>query len=146
VFLFFRVAERADPYLRRVRSYYRTLGYGTLRMGKVCAGAMAPVARAAGGLPRDHRYDGSTLPARQWDQSTANYNAAATFYSVYSVDMAAGHDLGISYIAIDGKHTTGEDRHVFSARGPVRATASSRRKRGNCAERLFLDGAAPGNW
>jgi hypothetical protein len=39
----------------------------------------------------------------------APYNAAAKFYTVYSGDTARDHDLRISHIAIDRKHTTAED-------------------------------------
>jgi hypothetical protein len=39
----------------------------------------------------------------------ALYNAAAKFFAVYSGDTAQDHDLRISHIAIDRKHTTAED-------------------------------------
>jgi hypothetical protein len=38
----------------------------------------------------------------------APYNAAAKFYAVYSRETAKDHDLRISHVAIDRKHTTAE--------------------------------------
>jgi glycine/betaine/sarcosine/D-proline reductase family selenoprotein B len=39
----------------------------------------------------------------------APYNAAAKFYQVYSGDTGRDHDLRISHVGIDRKHTTAED-------------------------------------
>jgi D-proline reductase (dithiol) PrdB len=43
----------------------------------------------------------------------APYNASAKFYTVYSGDTALDHDLRISHIAIDRKHTTAEDPGTY---------------------------------
>ena len=43
----------------------------------------------------------------------APYNSAAKFYKVYSGDTAVDHDLRISHIGYDRKHTTAEDSNTW---------------------------------
>jgi glycine/betaine/sarcosine/D-proline reductase family selenoprotein B len=62
----------------------------------------------------------------------APYNSAAKFYQVYSGDTAKDHDLRISHVGIDRKHTTAEDPGTWfplpelrrvAARGRIGAVA-----------------------
>jgi hypothetical protein len=57
----------------------------------------------------------------------APYNGAAKFYSVYSGDTANDPDLRISHIAIDRKHTTGEDPGTYFPIAALRRTATDGR-------------------
>src|SRR5439155_22786554 len=54
----------------------------------------------------------------------ARYNAAAKFHSVYSGDTAKDHDLRISHIAIDRKHTTAEDPATYFPLNELRQRAA----------------------
>ena len=45
----------------------------------------------------------------------STYNAAAKFYEVYSGDTNAEHDLRISHVAIDRKHTSMQDSNTWFA-------------------------------
>jgi len=53
----------------------------------------------------------------------APYNAAAKFYCVYSGDTAKDHDLRISHVAIDRKHTTAEDPATYFPLNELRQRA-----------------------
>jgi hypothetical protein len=57
----------------------------------------------------------------------APYNAAAKFYTVYSGNTAQDHDLRISHIAIDRKHTTAEDSAAYFPLTELRQRAASGR-------------------
>ena len=57
----------------------------------------------------------------------APYNALAKFYAVYSGDTAKDHDLRISHVAIDRKHTTAEDPAAYFPLTLMRQRAASGR-------------------
>jgi hypothetical protein len=57
----------------------------------------------------------------------APYNSAAKFYTVYSGDAAKDHDLRISHVAIDRKHTTAEDLATYFPLDKLRRCAGSGR-------------------
>ena len=57
----------------------------------------------------------------------APYNSAAKFYTVYSGDTAKDHDLRISHVAIDRKHTTAEDPATYFPLTELRRTAADGR-------------------
>jgi D-proline reductase (dithiol) PrdB len=57
----------------------------------------------------------------------APYNAAAKFYAVYSGNTQEDHDLRISHIAIDRKHTTAEDPGAYFPLTELRKRAASGR-------------------
>jgi D-proline reductase (dithiol) PrdB len=98
-------------YIERTRDYYRALGYGEpyrwarhtdvplQLLGKALAECRIALVTTA-----------APYGAGKGDQSPgAPYNAAAKFYRVYSGDADGEPDLRISHVAIDRKHTTGED-------------------------------------
>jgi hypothetical protein len=99
------------PYMQRIRTYYQTLGFGapyrwahyrdvpfTAMTKPLSEATIALVTTAAPYRPEA----GDQGPG-------APYNSAAKFYTVYSGDSAVDHDLRISHIGIDRKHTTAED-------------------------------------
>jgi hypothetical protein len=103
------------PYLQRIRDYYAGLGYGAPytwahyahvplhRLPKPLAECRVTVITTAAPYQPGKGDQGPGAP----------YNAAAKFYEVYSGDTAHDHDLRISHIAIDRKHTTAEDPGTY---------------------------------
>jgi hypothetical protein len=57
----------------------------------------------------------------------APYNGAAKFFAVYSGDTAKAHDLRISHVAIDRKHTTAEDSGTYFPLPELRRQAAAGR-------------------
>lgn len=98
-------------YMQRTRDWYLALGYGNpyrwahyadapfQPLGKALAQATVALITTAAPYQPDK---GNQGPG-------AAYNAAAKFYAVYSGDTASDHDLCISHVAIDRKHTQMED-------------------------------------
>src|SRR5262245_33469895 len=99
------------PYLQRIRTYYAALGYGAPYewahytdvpfhpLHKPLAECRVALVTTAAPYQPDKGDQGPRAP----------YNAAAKFYTVYSLDAARDHDLRISHVAIDRAHTTAED-------------------------------------
>ena len=99
------------PYLQRTRDYYRALGYGEpyqwAHYADVPFQALKkPLAQCRVALITTAA---PFKPAAGDQGPGAPYNAKAKFYAVYSGDSALDHDLRISHVAIDRKHTTAED-------------------------------------
>ncbi|MBO0766128.1 MAG: glycine reductase [Hyphomicrobiaceae bacterium] len=129
--------DAAIPYLQRIRDYYAGLGYG------------APYAWAHYAHVPFHRLPKPLADARvtiittaapfrpgKGDQGPgAPYNAAAKFYMVYSGDALQDHDLRISHIAIDRKHTTAEDPGTYFPLPELRR-AAERGRIGSVAPRF----------
>jgi hypothetical protein len=98
-------------YLQRTRSYYQALGYGAPyewahfddvpfhRLRRPLRESRIGLVTTAAPVRPDKGDQGPGAP----------YNAAAKFYSVYSLDSALDPELTISHVAIDRAHTTGED-------------------------------------
>jgi hypothetical protein len=117
------------PYLERTRTYYQALGYGApyewahfvevpfqplrkpLSRSRVALVTTAAPFRADAGEQGPH----------------APYNANAKFYAVYSGDTARDHDLRISHVAIDRRHTTGEDPGTYFPLPALRRAAAAGR-------------------
>ena len=103
------------PYLQRIREYYQALGYGApYRWAHYAEVPFVPLKKPL----RDSRIGLITTAAPhqpgKGDQGPgAAYNAAAKFYTVYSGDSAAEHDLRISHIGYDRAHTTAEDQNTW---------------------------------
>ncbi|MFZ1105334.1 MAG: glycine reductase [Hyphomicrobiaceae bacterium] len=103
------------PYLLRVREYYVGLGYGAPyewahyaevpfhRLPKPLAEASVAIITTAAPFQPGKGDQGPGAP----------HNAAAKFFTVYSGDTGADHDLRISHIAIDRNHTTAEDPGTY---------------------------------
>jgi D-proline reductase (dithiol) PrdB len=99
------------PYMQRIRDYYQALGYGApyewahyarapfQPLGKPLAKARVAIVTTAAPYQPEKGDQGPGAP----------YNSAAKFYQVYSGDTGRDHDLRISHVGIDRKHTTAED-------------------------------------
>jgi len=117
------------PYLRRTREYYLALGYAApyewahyaevpfLPLRKPLAQCRVALITTAAPFQPDK---GDQGPG-------ASYNAAAKFYAVYSGDSAGDHDLRISHVAIDRRHTTAEDPRTYFPLAALRQSAAEGR-------------------
>jgi hypothetical protein len=114
------------PYLQRVRTYYAALGYGAPYewahytdvpfhpLGKPLSECRVAIITTAAPYQPGKGDQGPGAP----------YNAAAKFYTLYSGDSALDHDLRISHIAIDRKHTTAEDIAAYFPLAALRQAAA----------------------
>jgi hypothetical protein len=113
-------------YIERTRTYYEALGYGAPyewaqfddvpfhRLSKPLAECRVGIVTTAAPYQHD-----------KGDQrASAPYNAAAKFYSVYSLPTAGDPDLRISHVAIDRAHTTGEDIGTYFPLAALRRAAA----------------------
>ena len=110
-FGFAPVHDAPIPYMQRIRDYYQALGYGApyewahyarvpfQPLRKPLAQARVAIVTTAAPYQPEKGDQGPGAP----------YNSAAKFYQVYSGDAAKDHDLRISHVGIDRKHTTAED-------------------------------------
>ena len=117
------------PYLQRIREYYQALGYGApYRWAHYAEVPFAP-------LQRSLRESGIGLvttaapyaPGKGDQGPGAAYNAAAKFYTVYSDDTAADHDLRISHVEYDRAHTTARDSNSWFPLPQLRRLAAAGR-------------------
>jgi len=117
------------PYMQRTRTYYQALGYGAPYEWAHFADVpfhplRAPLSQCRVALV-------TTAAPYQPDKGDqgpgAPYNARAKFYTVYSRDSAADHDLRISHVAIDRKHTTAEDPAAYFPLAALRRRAAAGR-------------------
>jgi len=98
------------PYMQRTRDYYLALGFSPYRWAHHVEVPFAPLSTP---LCRARVALITTAAPYQpgaGDQGPgAPYNAAAKFYSVYSVSSESKPDLRISHIGYDRMHTSAED-------------------------------------
>ena len=117
------------PYRQRIRDYYVALGYGAPY--EWAHYAEVPFARLRKPLQHCRLTLITTAAPYQPDKGDqgpgAPYNAAAKFYSVYSGDTDQDHDLRISHVGIDRKHTTAEDAGSCFPLPELRAAARAGR-------------------
>lgn len=98
------------PYLERVRTYYQALGYGAPYVWAHHDDLpFQPLAKPLAECRVALVTTAAPYRPEAGDQSHHAYNAAAKFFSVYSLDSSIDHDLRTSHVAIDRQHTTGED-------------------------------------
>jgi D-proline reductase (dithiol) PrdB len=124
------------PYMQRIRDYYQALGYGApYRWAHYAEVPFAPLRKPLA----DSRIGLITTAAPyqpgKGDQGPgAPYNAAAKFYTVYSGDSAAEHDLRISHIGYDRTHTTAEDSNSWFPLAALRRAAAPANPGGRIGE------------
>ncbi len=116
------------PYMQRTRDYYTAIGYTTpYRWAHYVDAPFQPLKKPLSQsrvtiVTTAAPYD----PAKGDQGPGAAYNGGAKFYKVYDGDTSKQHDLRISHIGYDRKHTIGDrQRHLVSA-----AAASEGRGRG----------------
>jgi D-proline reductase (dithiol) PrdB len=126
----FAAADDAPiPYLQRIRTYYEGLGYGAPYEWAHYAGApFHPLGKPLSECRLTIITTAAPYQPDKGDQGPgAPYNAAAKFYTVYSGNTAEDHDLRISHIAIDRKHTTAEDPASYFPLAELRRRAAGGR-------------------
>ena len=117
------------PYMQRIRDYYQALGYGApYQWAHYAEVPFAPPQKKL----RDSRIGLVTTAAPyqsdKGDQGPgAPYNAAAKFYTVYSGDSTAEHDLRISHVGYDRTHTTALDSNTWFPLPALRRLAEAGR-------------------
>src|SRR5712671_1023467 len=117
------------PYLQRIRAYYEALGYGVpYEWAHYSWVPFRPLQRPLSECRLTIVTTAAPYQPDKGDQGPgAPYNAAAKFYTVYSGETAQDHDLRISHIAIDRKHTTAEDPASYFPMTGLRERAASGR-------------------
>jgi hypothetical protein len=121
--------DRPIPYLERTRDYYAALGYGApYRWAHYSDVPFAPLPKPLSQCRVALITTAAPFRPDKGDQGPgAPYNAAAKFYNVYSGDVDKDPDLRISHVAIDRKHTTGEDMGSYFPLAALRRAASAGR-------------------
>ena len=119
------------PYLQRIRTYYRALGYGApYEWAHFAEVPFHPLKKPLWECRVAIITTAAPYDPTKGDQGPgAPYNAAAKFYSVYSSDAAHDNDLRISHIAIDRTHTTAEDLGTYFPLPELRRAAERGRIR-----------------
>src|SRR6266571_8689938 len=121
--------DRPIAYMQRTRDWYLALGYGNPYVWAHYDDVpfqplKQPLARSRVALV-------TTAAPYQPDKGDqgpgAAYNAAAKFFSVYSGDTSADHDLRIAHVAIDRKHTSMEDSGTWFPLPALRRAAAQGR-------------------
>ena len=117
------------PYMQRTRDYYHAIGYTTpyrwahyvdapfQKLRKPLAQSRIAIVTTAAPFRPDKGDQGPGAP----------YNGSAKFYQVYDGDTSQRHDLRISHIGYDRKHTTATDSNSwFPLPALLRAAAAGR--------------------
>ena len=117
------------PYMQRIRDYYQALGYGApYRWAHYAEVPFTPVKKPLAESRIGLITTAAPYQAGKGDQGPgAAYNAAAKFYTVYSGDSAAEHDLRISHIGYDRTHTSAEDGNTWFPLAALRRAAAGGR-------------------
>ena len=126
------------PYMQRTRDYYQAIGFATpYRWAHYLEAPFQPLARP---LAKSRVAIVTTAAPFQPDKGDqgpgAAYNSAAKFYQVYAGDSAAPHDLRISHIGYDRKHTSAEDSGTWFPLPALKRLAAAGRI-GEVAPRYF---------
>jgi len=116
-------------YMQRIRDYYLALGYDTpYRWAHYAAVPFQPLTKPLGACRVALITTAAPYQPGKGDQGPgAPYNAAAKFYTVYTGDSGAEHDLRISHVAIDRAHTTAEDSNTWFPLPQLRRCAAAGR-------------------
>ena len=138
------------PYMQRTRDYYTAIGYTTpYRWAHYVEAPFQPLKKPLSQsrvtiITTAAPYD----PAKGDQGPGAAYNGGAKFYKVYDGDTSKQHDLRISHIGYDRKHTVGDrQRHLVSAaaasEGRKPRGGSARSRRASSARRPIAATASP---
>jgi hypothetical protein len=126
------------PYMQRTRDYYTAIGYTTpYRWAHYIDAPFQPLKKPLAQsrvtiVTTAAQYD----PAKGDQGPGAAYNGSAKFYKVYDGDTSQQHDLRISHIGYDRKHTTATDSGTWFPLPQLLKTKASGRI-GEVAPRFF---------
>ena len=120
--------DSAVPYMQRTREYYRAIGYDPYRWAHYLDVPFTPFAKLLSKARIGLITTAAPYHPDKGDQGPgAAYNSAAKFYEPYSGSTAEEHDLRISHIGYDRKHTTATDSNSwFPLHALRRAVAAGR--------------------
>jgi D-proline reductase (dithiol) PrdB len=116
------------PYMLRTREYYKAIGYDPYRWAHYRDAPFSPLRK-----PLAESRVTLITTAAPYDPTKGNqgpgapYNSGAKFYQVYSGDTAAEHDLRVSHIAYDRKHSPATDPHAWFPLHALRAAVEAGR-------------------
>ncbi|HZZ81798.1 MAG TPA: glycine/sarcosine/betaine reductase selenoprotein B family protein, partial [Gemmataceae bacterium] len=125
-------------YMQRTREYYLAIGYDTPyrwahNIDVPFQPLIKPLSRARVAIVTTAaRFD----PTKGDQGPGAAYNGGAKFFQVYDGDTSKDHDLRISHIAYDRKHTTATDSGTWFPLPQLRRLAAEGRI-GEVAPRFF---------
>ncbi len=136
----FNVQDFDTPiqYMQRTREYYLAIGYDTPyrwahNIDVPFQPLIKPLSRARVAIVTTAaRFD----PTKGDQGPGAAYNGGAKFFQVYDGDTSKDHDLRISHIAYDRKHTTATDSGTWFPLPQLRRLAAEGRI-GEVAPRFF---------
>jgi hypothetical protein len=102
-------------YMQRTRDYYLALGYDNpYRWAQYVDVPFTPLKKPLAQSRLGLITTAAPYQPDKGDQGPgAPYNSAAKFFKVYSGDTATDHDMRISHIGYDRKHTTAEDSNTW---------------------------------
>jgi hypothetical protein len=114
------------PYMQRTRDYYRALGYSTpYRWAHFAHVPFQPLRRPLAESTVALVTTAAPFQPGCGDQGPgAPYNGGAKFFTVYSGDVNAAHDLRIAHLAYDRMHTTAADSRTYFPLEALKAAAA----------------------
>jgi hypothetical protein len=117
--------DQPISYMQRIRDYYQTLGYGApYRWAHYAEVPFTPVTKPLGECRVGLITTAAPYQPDKGEQGPgAPYNAATKFYTVYSGDSAADHDLRIAHVGYDRTHTMAEDSNTWFPLAQLRRAA-----------------------
>ena len=121
------VSDEDQPiaYMQRTRDWYLTLGYGNPYRWAHFAGApFTPLRKAIKDTCVTIVTTAAPYHPDKGNQGPGStYNSAAKFFTVYSGDTSKDHDLRVSHVAVDRKHTSMKDANTWFALPMLRELA-----------------------
>ena len=119
--------DTSIPYMQRIRDYYQTLGYGApYRWAHYAEVPFTRLTKPLGECRIGLVTTAAPYQPGKGEQGPgAAYNAATKFYTVYSGDSAADHDLRIAHVGYDRAHTTAEDSNTWFPLTQLRRAAEA---------------------
>lgn len=107
--------DRPIAYMQRTRDWYLALGYDNpYRYAHYTEVPFAPLRKPLAQSTVALLTTAAPYQPEQGPQGPgAPYNARAKFYVPYTMDTAEDHDVRISHVAIDRKHTSMEDSNSW---------------------------------
>ena len=116
------------PYMARTRDYYQTLGFSPYRWAHFVEVPFTPLRVPLGRARVALITTAAPFQPAVGDQGPgAPYNAAAKFYTVYSLPTASVPDLRISHVGYDRLHTTAADINTYLPLARMKETAAAGR-------------------
>ncbi|MBL6077111.1 hypothetical protein JMJ56_03770 [Belnapia sp. T18] len=116
------------PYMQRTREYYRAIGYDPYRWAHYREVPFSPLRKPLAESRVTLVTTAAPFDPAKGDQGPgAPYNSSAKFYEVYSGRTDEDHDLRVSHIAYDRKHSPATDMRAWFPLQAMRDAVASGR-------------------